>query len=263
MRRASNTSNAVKQQHCALQSCVRRRSQRGASLLLALFLFMICSLLAAIVLSASTAAVGSYKGITEMDQRYYSVTSAADVLKSKIDNDSLSMQIVRTKDGQGNETTTSIKIEGNDSACSYNGNTLTINESVLSLSELSAVYWLLGGKHSDNKYTNVTDIPVDSITDSVKSDFVLDFEADGMSDTSNLDVPVDSTVDGSGLTLRIASPHDENDDKYYTLALHFDTDVDKSESESTRRNAEGADIVTTTTTVKLTWMAADITKAGA
>ena len=262
MRRASNTSNAVKQQRCALQSSLRKRSQRGASLVLALFLFMICSLLAAIVLSASTAAVGSYKGITEMDQRYYSVTSAADLLKSKIDNESLTMQLVRTKDGQGNETTTSIKIEGKDSACSFSDNTLTINDDVLSLSELSALYWLLGGKRSDKKYTNVSDIPVGSIADSVRVDFKLDFKADVMSDTSNLDVPVTSIVDSSGLTLRIDSPHSAGDTKYYSLALHFDPDVDKSQSESRQRNAEGTDTVTTTTTVKLTWMAADITKAG-
>ena len=84
MKRASNTSDAVKQQRCALQSSLRKRSQRGASIILALFLFLICALLASVVLAAASAVTGRHVQLAEMDQRYYNVSSTVSFMKKEV-----------------------------------------------------------------------------------------------------------------------------------------------------------------------------------
>lgn len=56
------------------------RSRRGASLTFALLLFLVCAVVGSVVLVAGTAASGRMSQIAEMDQRYYSVNSAARLL---------------------------------------------------------------------------------------------------------------------------------------------------------------------------------------
>ncbi len=56
------------------------RSQSGASLLYALLVFLVCAVVGSVVLVAGTAASGRMSQIAEMDQRYYSVNSAARLL---------------------------------------------------------------------------------------------------------------------------------------------------------------------------------------
>lgn len=57
------------------------RSQTGASITIALLLFVVCGIVCSIILSAATAASGRMSGMAETDQRYYAVTSAAELLK--------------------------------------------------------------------------------------------------------------------------------------------------------------------------------------
>ncbi len=57
------------------------RSQTGASITFALLLFLVCAVLCSVILAAATAAAGRMSRIAETDQRYYAVTSAAELLK--------------------------------------------------------------------------------------------------------------------------------------------------------------------------------------
>lgn len=61
------------------------QSNKGASLILALFLFLICAAVGAVVLTSGTVAAGRLADINEADQRYYAVTSAADAITDMID----------------------------------------------------------------------------------------------------------------------------------------------------------------------------------
>jgi hypothetical protein len=61
----------------------KTRSERGASLSLALLLFLVCAVLGAVVLTAGTASAGRIANTAEMDRRYYSVTSAAELLADR------------------------------------------------------------------------------------------------------------------------------------------------------------------------------------
>lgn len=63
-------------------------SQSGASITYALLLFLVCAVVGSIVLAAGTAASGRMSGAVSSDQRYYSVTSAAKLLKNKLDGHS-------------------------------------------------------------------------------------------------------------------------------------------------------------------------------
>ena len=62
-------------------------SQRGASLTFALLLFLVCAVVGSAVLVAGTAASGRMSRIAEMDQRYYSVNSAARLLIELMETD--------------------------------------------------------------------------------------------------------------------------------------------------------------------------------
>ena len=57
------------------------RSRTGASLSYALLLFLVCAVLCSVILASATAAAGRMAKMAETDQRYYAVTSAAELLK--------------------------------------------------------------------------------------------------------------------------------------------------------------------------------------
>lgn len=61
------------------------RSQRGASISFALLLFLVCAVVGSVVLVAGTTAAGRISQVAEADQRYYSVTSAAELLRKEIE----------------------------------------------------------------------------------------------------------------------------------------------------------------------------------
>ena len=61
------------------------RSETGASITYALLLFLVCAVVGSVVLVAATSASGRLSGLAETDQRYYSVTSAAEYMKDRFD----------------------------------------------------------------------------------------------------------------------------------------------------------------------------------
>lgn len=61
------------------------KSQRGASITYGLLLFLICAVLSSVILVAATAAAGRISNLAETDQRYYSVTSAAELIKQVLE----------------------------------------------------------------------------------------------------------------------------------------------------------------------------------
>ncbi len=63
------------------------QSNRGVSILFALLIFLVCAVVASVVLAAATASSGRLSGLTEMDRRYYSVTSAAEVFRDALERE--------------------------------------------------------------------------------------------------------------------------------------------------------------------------------
>lgn len=63
----------------------RIRSNSGATILLALLFFLLCAMAGSIILSAGSAAAGRISGLKESEQAFYSVTSAAQVMRDEIE----------------------------------------------------------------------------------------------------------------------------------------------------------------------------------
>lgn len=61
------------------------KDQRGASITYALLIFLICAVASSIVIVAGSTAAGRMANVPQSDQRYYAVTSAAELLKGLID----------------------------------------------------------------------------------------------------------------------------------------------------------------------------------
>lgn len=83
------------------------RSRRGASITYALLIFLVCTVVGSVVLAAGAAAAGRLSKVAEMDQRYYSVTSAADLLAKKLNGKTVT--ITRTRE-ETSATTVSYKL---------------------------------------------------------------------------------------------------------------------------------------------------------
>ena len=67
------------------------QSERGASITFALLLFLVCAVLCSVLITAGTAAAGRMSRIAETDQRFYAVTSAAELLKDLLDGKSVTL----------------------------------------------------------------------------------------------------------------------------------------------------------------------------
>lgn len=73
------------------------KSDKGVSILLALFLFLVCAAVGSVVLTAGTAAAGRRARIEATDQKYYGVISAAELFRDKITGVSVTMERKKTE----------------------------------------------------------------------------------------------------------------------------------------------------------------------
>ena len=90
------------------------KSSRGASLMMALLLFLVCAVLGSVVLVAGTASAGRFANLSKMEQRYFAVNSAAELLRTELSGDQ-PFTVTRTK-----EVTNTTKIViGEGGAVSY------------------------------------------------------------------------------------------------------------------------------------------------
>ena len=119
------------------------RSQRGASLPLALLLFLICTMVVAVVLSAVTMASGRSSNLTENDQAYYSAVSAVNVFRDELMGD----------EGKGHSVTVAVKAStGSGSSTTYQLLMVADGTAVdgdFGLLERAAMYLLFGRNASD------------------------------------------------------------------------------------------------------------------
>lgn len=68
------------------------KNRRGASLMAALLLFLVCAVVGSAVLVAGTAATGRMSKIAETDRRYYSVNSAAGLFIDLLDGKTVTIK---------------------------------------------------------------------------------------------------------------------------------------------------------------------------
>ena len=113
------------------------KNQTGASITFALLLFLVCAVVGSVVLVAGTAAAGRMSKIAEMDQRYYSVNSAAKMLIELIDGEEKAVTIIETENNGSSQ-----------SQYKYGDNT-AIGNSFDSIAKYAAYYSILGAQKTD------------------------------------------------------------------------------------------------------------------
>lgn len=207
------------------------RSQTGASLTFALLLFLVCAVVGSVVLTAGTAAAGRMSEITEMDQRFYSVNSAARLLIELIDDKPVT--IVETIPESGIAT------------YEYGDGTELNYSSFDSIVKEAAYYYIT------NAEKDAPGFPLN-----------MTLETDGEDYKSALKVSITGTIAGSDGkvesvdknkvfpfgTIGLKLENDSETDKY-AMDLTFVPDVKKSEDQ-------------TVTTWKITWYVQDAKTAG-
>ena len=95
---------------------IKLRSREGASLTFALLAFLVCAVISAVLLASASAASGRVSKLAETDQRYYAVTSAAqlfcDALEDKTTHTPKEFVIERVRTDTSVTQTKYAEIEG-------------------------------------------------------------------------------------------------------------------------------------------------------
>ncbi|MDD4377350.1 MAG: hypothetical protein PHH48_04290 [Eubacteriales bacterium] len=71
----------------------RIQSKDGATIVLALLFFIMCAVVGSVVLTAGSASAGRISGISEKEQAYYTVSSAARLIRDEIEGQTISFSV--------------------------------------------------------------------------------------------------------------------------------------------------------------------------
>lgn len=227
-------------------------SERGASLIFALLLFLVCAVVGSVVLTSGTAASGRVSEMVNTDQRYYAVTSAAELFKDMINGEKVVVEktitTTVTTDGDGNNTgsTTETVVKVNDHTYYSDSSADTASYSAWTLPEEAAIYiWecdnnltssassLTGFKNTFSVASDVTDI---NSAIAVKAEEKIPVDADTNTVTKEIDLSLKNVSDGSA------------SDKVYTLTLVFSADEETAEY----TNSYAEDLTSTTSVTERT-----------
>lgn len=203
-------------------------SQRGASLTFALLLFLVCAVVGSAVLVAGTAAAGRMSKIAEMDQRYYSVNSAARLLIELMDGEEATIVKTVTKDGKGS-TATTYKDETGAAIGSENFSSITKEAAYHIVSTTSIL-----DRTGTNSYDITLSTGEENLNVTIKEQLKRDDEDAG---------------DYGEMTLTVASG---TGSESYVMKLTFNMDMRKIEEHSEKKT--GTETTTEDiTTYKIAW----------
>lgn len=218
------------------------RSQRGASILFALLLFLVCAAVGSVALAAGTAAAGRTIQLAKMDQRYYCVTSATELMR-----DSIEGKTVTVVDREDQVTISTDK------------ETVTLDADAPSFTS-SSILIHAAGSLVDTGYTSKITRPADLT-------FLL--ATDGSEEVqAALNAEIREVLDPDGtMRLMISSLPENGDTDRYTLQLTFSADRRQTESSRTveswnEATGEASSTVITTYTTTLTWSLDNIKTGG-
>lgn len=247
------------------------RSQTGASITFALLLFLVCAVLCSVIIVAATASAGRMSGIAEADQRYYAVSSAAELLQALIDGKTVSIVKVEETEYEttytagvagepdAGESETKVYIVPNKKASEIDETTDLVDSNMIGGLGFSIGNILEDAAKNVNDKTTLNDRGL-SLSSTFYSLAGLDYDA--------LAVTISEDLDSNGnITLTIyntknAKGEDSTEGDRYTMILPFG--VDRSVSTSTKTENKSSTAVddntytvvtkkTETTITTLTW----------
>lgn len=239
----------------------KTRSQSGASMPLALLLFLICAMATAVVLMASTASAGRASQLAESDQLYYGVTSAANVFRDELLGDdgnghTVTVALSKEKSATNATPTLTVLTDGVSSA----GNASDGSYSVI---EEAALIALFGTASPDESGKNAAWTAWPSITSTNLhsgdlAQYGLTLDGDGATtDTgvktfNSLGVKVKPSVGDGGDPLKFTFQRTSGteDQTLLTMTCYADYDANEVEDEDT-----------TIKYVNVTWIPTSIEKS--
>ena len=221
----------------ALQKLKQKlKSQTGASITFALLLFLVCAVVGSVVLTAGTAAAGRMSELAKMDRRYYSVTSAAQLLRDTMDGKQVSVTQKTITENGTIITSPSPEVDPEVESPILKASALQlINETA---EDITMAWNLTGSSDIQNAALNV------KIEEALSSDGTMTMLISNAADT------------GSGGT--------SGPSYIYTLQMVFTADKTESVDKRTKEqysDGEKIETVTETKTTNITWRLNSIGKA--
>ena len=215
------------------------RSRTGASISFALLLFLVCAVLCSVILTAATTASGRMSNLAETDQRYYAVTSAAELMKGLINGQTVKIEKIttgiRTETYNNGLVSTSMDYDNVHYTLKINSTEVTEPNPSFASIVVDAAYKYFKGGGSRNLTL--------ASSDALKS--ALGFSGDA----DSLKVIIDETVDSNG-NISFTLERDG-----YKMEIVFSASV----TGPTTTEVEGA-ITTTTTSATESTITTEMTK---
>ncbi len=218
-------------------------SQTGASITFALLLFLVCAVVSSVVLAAATAASGRISGSVSSDQRYYSVTSAVQLLKKNLDGKSTKIVFTDANNDQKlNEDEKNTAVFGDQTAA----NTLPSPLGIMEVGAVVVSEW----DSTLTKRTLTLSFPESTFSDEdTKRSVAVTIEQEIIPEPEPkmiLNVYNSDATNGT-----------------YKLCLTFTADVTDNVSKKKTKNSSGEETITYTDTKTITWNYHSIETIGA
>lgn len=250
------------------------KSETGASITFALLLFLVCTMVSSVVIVAATTAGGRMSNLPDIDQRYYAVSSAAELIRGAIDG-----QVVTVVDETVLKKSTPYAADGTPGSSTENSTTtkkiypqdisgiddLQAAITAGTVNDVTASYSLLT-ELANTLTTSAASLSDKNITLTMGGSLTLNTNSSlSQSDALNiLSVDILEHPEENGtLTFYVTKKVDSN--KEYTLRLTFA--VDKTENTvvhtdygSPILSGTVIDATTTTTTTSFKWSLIGIVK---
>ncbi len=209
------------------------KSERGASITFALLIFLVCAVVGSIVLSAATASAGRLNKLAESDRRYYSVSSAAELIVEALDG----KEVVISGDRDDVTTTVTTYKVNADGSVEVDGPSVVTGpvsgtpgnvsltqtgdaDSLLCLATKKLVFGNNNQAASNDYFWDSTYSPGALVTNNdVISDLELSHQR-GADTLSELQVDIDVKITEKRLHL-ILKNHASADEAVYTIELFF------------------------------------------
>ena len=226
-------------------------TEKGASLALALLLFMVCIVVATIIIASGSVSSGRMADMRNMDRRYYSVTSAASLVRDMVSGKDFQITQERTvkQVGAGDPTTGVVSKSDNRHMMNQASALYALGRTHDGMTGTNATW--TGDDDADWELEGYGRAPVTTWNFTVKPD---------VSDTDKYDVTVRATLSGDTMTFVFHNSDADSGDGSDAFELEMTCRVEGMDMGSSERtvttSGEGATataIVVEKRTVTISW----------
>lgn len=214
------------------------QSQRGASITFALLLFLVCAIISSVVIVAATAVGGRASQMAELDQRYYAVNSAAELLRDVLEAQTVTVTMGTKTEWKEDQNGVEV---GDSRTITANAPSITLNDSTEPISD-SSDYLILGaavqlvkgnpasGSDEEKKAAleSLPDIPA-------LKPLTLEASGDGITESIlDVNMTIQNVSDGK---LHIKVSNADTSRGTYTLGMTFKSDIVQNKN---KQKSQGA-----------------------